>query len=258
MNDRGVSTMARWTMFGLLAAVLLAGCGLVKFYAPYRYRLTVEVETPHGIHAGSSVIELEPGEVGTTLGGAAVEVRGEAVAVDLPGGRMLFALLRADGFSNWPASVMEVVNPVPFRQPRDKPTDTFFRRQQKAIRANGKLMIVPHAANFGPSGQPMGTEYHGELKNVYPVFVRFRDPRDPKTVERVDPDNLAASFGPGVRLRRITVQLTDDSVTRGIATRLEWLQNQRGQLVSATKDDPKILRELSTITEGDFSIGLGR
>jgi hypothetical protein len=35
-----------------------------------------------------------------------------------------------------------------------------------------------------------------------PLLVRFRDMNDPKTLERVDPNDLAASFGPGVYLKR--------------------------------------------------------
>jgi hypothetical protein len=43
------------------------------------------------------------------------------------------------------------------------------------------------------------------------------------SVERVDPANLSAQFGEGVRLRRITVQVTDDDVTDGMEERLGWL-----------------------------------
>ncbi len=39
----------------------------------------------------------------------------------------------------------------------------------------------------------------------------------------VDPDDFAASFGEGVSLKRITVQITDDPVTTGIEERLGWL-----------------------------------
>jgi hypothetical protein len=60
------------------------------------------------------------------------------------------------------------------------------------------------------------------------MLVRFRDVRDPKTVEKVDPDDLAASFGPGVVLRRITVQLTDDPVTTGLADTLPWVTRTDG------------------------------
>ena len=55
------------------------------------------------------------------------------------------------------------------------------------------------------------------------MLVRFRDINDPKTVERVDPGKIDASFGPGVSLKSATFQVTDDPVTKGIAKRLPWL-----------------------------------
>jgi hypothetical protein len=45
-------------------------------------------------------------------------------------------------------------------------------------------------------------------------------------VQRVDPANLAASFGPGIRLKRITVEVTDDDVTTGIEKRLPSASNK--------------------------------
>lgn len=54
------------------------------------------------------------------------------------------------------------------------------------------------------------------------MLVRFQDINDPRTIEKVDPDNLAASFGPGFRLRRITVQVTDAPTTIGILNRFPW------------------------------------
>ena len=36
----------------------------------------------------------------------------------------------------------------------------------------------------------------------YPWFLRFRNVRDPVTVEEVDPDDLARSFGPASRCVR--------------------------------------------------------
>jgi hypothetical protein len=63
------------------------------------------------------------------------------------------------------------------------------------------------------------------------MLVTFGDLADPTSVARVDPDDLASTFGEGVRLRRITVELTDDLVTTGIEKRLGWLPNVRGALV---------------------------
>ena len=60
-------------------------------------------------------------------------------------------------------------------------------------------------------------------RSAYPMMVRFADESDPTSVALVDPDDLAASFGEGVSLRRITVELTDDPVTASIEDRLGWL-----------------------------------
>jgi hypothetical protein len=40
------------------AAVGLAGCGLIGSRASYRFRMTVDVQTPQGIRSGSSVNRL--------------------------------------------------------------------------------------------------------------------------------------------------------------------------------------------------------
>jgi hypothetical protein len=91
------------------------------------------------------------------------------------------------------------------------------------------------------------------------MLVRFRDIADPTSVEKVDPDNLAASFGEGVKLRRITVQLTDDPVTTGIEKRLGWLRSvgeERGTLV---KNPPRLLKDATPtdlVASSDFSTEL--
>jgi hypothetical protein len=50
--------MARRGALGLLAgtvAALLSGCGSFFRSGSYRFRMTVEVETPEGVRTGSSV-----------------------------------------------------------------------------------------------------------------------------------------------------------------------------------------------------------
>ena len=59
--------------------------------------------------------------------------------------------------------------------------------------------------------------------SAYPMLVTFGDLSDPTSVANVDPEHLAATFGEGVRLKRITVELTDDAVTTAIEERLGWL-----------------------------------
>lgn len=57
------------------------------------------------------------------------------------------------------------------------------------------------------------------------MLVTFTNPADPKSVTRVDPNQLTASFGPGYALEAITVEVTKDKVTRGIEGKLAWLTN---------------------------------
>jgi hypothetical protein len=62
---------------------------------------------------------------------------------------------------------------------------------------------------------------------ILPKFVRFRDINDPRTLVRVSPYDLAKSFGPGVSLKRVTLQLTDDPVTRPPQGWPHWLTIRR-------------------------------
>ena len=79
-----------------------------------------------------------------------------------------------------------------------------------ALKADRRVWPVKRRLGDGPGPFP-------------PTIVRFRDIADPKSVEQVDPDDLAKSFGPGVKLKSLTVQMTDEPVTTGIEKRLGWL-----------------------------------
>jgi hypothetical protein len=232
----------------VVVTVLLTGCGLVKTYPTYHYRLTVEVDTPQGVRSGSSVIEVKSSEVGTTLGGAGAEARGEAVAVDLPGGQTLFALLRSEAEVGWAAGAMSLVTPFPGSDGNPKHD---FARSVTAIRANTKLNIVPRTVpGYYPPDPP---------RSGYPMLVRFGDVRDPKSVAKVDPDHLDASFGSGVTLRRITLQLTDDPMTNGIEKRLGWLgdyHRRNARLNGSTKIAISTNDLADNLGSGNFSTEL--
>jgi hypothetical protein len=78
------------------AAALVGGCSLVFPSDRLRQKITVEVDTPQGIRIGSAIIETKV-QQGMSFGdssGTQFTLRGEAVAVDLPGDQTLFALLR--------------------------------------------------------------------------------------------------------------------------------------------------------------------
>lgn len=221
----------------LLSVLALAGCDsekLGKTLPGYRYRLTAQVQTPEGLKTGSSVIEVQwttPGKIFGSQGSASYRLKGEAVAVDLPKGQTLFILLSTPWSYDWAAQALGNTG--------------ILKTMVSAEGADPGVHPLPRTIMLGPD----------KLDN-YPYFVRFRDPRDPASIERVDPDALAKTFGPGTTLKALTVQLTSDPVTHGIYARLPWLKTQQGSLVKYPPRTPiKDIPEEKGLTEGAFIRG---
>lgn len=196
--------MMRRKVFAVFAGGLftaLAGCGMMGH--TYRYKLTVEVETPEGLRKGYAVREVSwsPGvQITPEADTASMTHRGEAAMVELPNGQVLFALMSPDG--------------------QETPMLAFGSARQTAWSDDSVKVLEPPVkpeAAFGQSG--------------YPRLVRFRDRGDPRTVEKVDPANLAASFGAGYRLNRITVQIVDEPVAERVGNKLLWIKKYREERV---------------------------
>jgi hypothetical protein len=182
----------------IIFIALLVGIGWLKLRPHrYHYKVTVAVQTPEGLKTGSAVREVvyEPNLITLPdMAAVTASYRGEAVAVDLPGGETLFALLRSDEFFTLQAAFGDDANST-----------------LKTAKAKGTVAILQY-----PPRTP-------RERAGYPLLVTFGDVRDPNTLLLVDPSNFAKSFGLGVALSRITVQITDDPVTSGIEKRLSWL-----------------------------------
>jgi hypothetical protein len=183
----------------LLAGAVLAvgGCSSPQTHS-YRFKMIVEVETPEGVLSGSSIYEIKAENRQAILpdeGVRAWSSRGEAIGVDLPGHRTLFALLKTGALHGDMASLSMAT------------LDTAFNNDvvESAARLSNR-----HGTNAPVAVKP----------SDYPLLVTFKDMTDPTSVERVDPDDLSRSFGKGYWLKAITVQITDAPVTTGIQKRL--------------------------------------
>lgn len=56
------------------------------------------------------------------------------------------------------------------------------------------------------------------------MLVTFDDITKPETVQRVNPEDLASVFGDGVRLKAVTLEVTEEAVTEGLLDALlPWL-----------------------------------
>ena len=194
---------------GLLCLLLLLGwCHLtVANESLVRYRLTVELAAPRGPRTGSGVLEARFET--NFIGDHHRDYVGEAVAVDLPDGRTLFAL------PSWPG--------------------------EDDCAATGPVAAINAAHPHGPpraTGEPLETREErsdrlsrtgatAELTESRPLFVIFGDPDDPRSARRVTPGNIGTVLGAGYAIRRVTVTVTRDEVSRGIEARLPWVTQRR-------------------------------
>jgi hypothetical protein len=198
----------------ILAALALALVAAIWWKINYplddwHQKLTVTVSTPRGEVSGSSVVAVSWTKNFFRDGAPYhLTLRGDATAVDLGGGQFLFALLAYEE-SEEPHSTGMI--PLKLLRLPNESADAYW--------ATDRFKRVQAARGRGPITLP---------QKLYPRFLRFRDIKDPATAELVDPDNLAKSFGPGVRLVRVTIEITDEAVTRGIRKVVPWLSPNVG------------------------------
>ncbi|MEZ0260944.1 MAG: hypothetical protein ACAH80_08040, partial [Alphaproteobacteria bacterium] len=201
----------------VIASAILAGLwivwGIIYPSGTWRYKMTVTVATPEGIKTGSAVREVAVQLVPqiTPEMKPSITLAGEAVIVDLGERGILFALLKGYKMTDHAKVLPFYVFPSA-AVPLEKDGLSFY----SSLKA-GPKEVEPQ---------------------FYPMFVHFRDTKDPKTVESliemeecpgrhawpeplcVKANHFEAMFGKGVYLKSVTLEMTDEAVTLG---RLETL-----------------------------------
>lgn len=197
--------------FGIGLLVVLAALGLGAVFwkgvlfptNSWRYKMTVSVETPEGIKTGSAVREVSvtdnPKITPETI--PHIEIKGEAVVVDLGKRGVLFAIMKN---SLGPDYTHHVV----YKTIGGSTSPEGIRYLQNAT--GKKAVLEPED---------------------YPVLVMFKDINDPKTVTPVlelgnnpkppfsqimKADHFEELFGTGVKLKEIAIEMTDEKVTWGV------------------------------------------
>ena len=224
----------------LLLGLLVLGGAAAAFWwkfrpVSYRYTLSVTVETPDGIRAGSAVQEISGRDVLLKLAdgqAAIVKLRGEAVPVRLPGDRYLFALLSSEGEESIIPAVQSTFDPE------------YKRGGQGNIAAIRKIARSPDGVVH--QLQRVNAFERGK-RPFLPRIVTFRDMRDPGSIVEVAPGDLARQFGPGTALRSVTVTKTSAPLTQTLFDVLPWLRSKPATLEAGWKGgtNPTLAQKMS-------------
>jgi hypothetical protein len=208
----------RWLGPLALLAALFIGDQIRINRPGHKYRLTVEVETPAGIKSAAGVISVHPDRGYSRRGHTAA--KGDAVFVDLGGGKHLVALLAH----------------------RDKTIDLDGTNYValRAYRAAGRNVSFNEMSAMRGAAPVTG--------EVIPLLVTFTDPADPASAHAVPPDDLAAVFGQGFRLNAVSAEVVPtglwpldfggplgEPVTRGIELKLPWLKGADSSAATALR-----------------------
>lgn len=196
---------------GMLA--LLSACSSIMAHWTYRYRLTVEVERAGKIYSGSSVIEVRRDQ---NINGIGARVKGEAVAIDVGREGTLFALLwgRRQGEA-WPYSVVH---------------NAFADRLGTVNMVD--VGALSHLENLTGANATLSP-------NEYPMLVRFRNIKDPRTIESLHYDMSRRNIENNFQINRIYIEMSSEPVTEKILQKLPWLHDHRGSMDYDGKIHPR-------------------
>jgi hypothetical protein len=189
----------------VMMSLCLTGCGRTE---SYRYKLTLAVNTPDGIKRSSSVVEATFWAASIPARGVMHKLRGEALYLDLGSGRRpLIALLTSKLHRKYANEL---------RWTSDAgPDDSLLARLYGEALQGDILGYVARLARM------RGT--HQIAPDDLPDLVTFVDVNDPKSVLKIDPNDLTSTLGADVSWREITLEITDEPITAGIKTKLLWL-----------------------------------
>ena len=219
---RGIPKFIWWAGGLLVLAWVLWQIAYPSF--GWRQKLSLVVETPAGEVTGYSVSAVNV-RMGPNLfmdsPSIGVEFVGEAAFVEVAPGRYLFALV-----SNGPGWASDSFAPVSVER-------SF----------TGRMRMIEQSRGDPPNGIP---------SDRWPMLVTFDDITKPETVREVNPEDLAAVFGEGVRLKAVTLEITWEDVTEGrLQGVLGWMPDYPEAPI-IPKVDPTDWSLPAVLRQGDF------
>ena len=210
----------------LLSLVLLSGCS--QWEEPQRWLVTVEVETPEGLITGRGVVETQyrpRHEVIHTMDSPQRRLLGEAIAVETSHG-IVFALLNREGDYGFYRSQMNVFGWAPGLDGRLRRFQIYPAKTPEE-RAAAKAIGDRHERSRDQIKRAIAERQSFELlEEGWPRFILLPDDADPKSAVALAPTGTHEAAAGEIRVRRVTVQETEEPITRTLAARLPWLTTE--------------------------------
>lgn len=178
--------------------------GLIAFFtkdyivpSTWNYIITVEVDTPDGVKSGYAVRQLRARfspQVLPEMHSVDYKVYGEAVIVDLGEYGTLFARISVNPYYEFFEA---------FPSPYGKSSHRKSLKHYKSLKLGSK----------------------GEVTKTLPPFNVFENSNDAKSIKSVPKQRFEETFGQGVKLKRVLLELTSEKVTWGAVDQVlppEW------------------------------------
>lgn len=235
----------------VVVCVLPSGCTAFLAEGTWRYRMTVEIETPEGLKTGTAVREVWAQEMSrmTTEAVPQTKVTGEAVVVDLGERGVVFALLRGTYGVDFAHRVAAKAFPGKPGGMGYTPEGIDYYEHLKDVKTDLQIDNMPMMVTFGDMNDPTSVEL------VYKTArIQNKDEWTNPSYEATD--NFERLFGKGVRLKRVTLEMTDDPVTTGVLKWLPWLPEYRNKMLDGDKTwyAHARLKLANMLSSGDFAL----
>lgn len=202
---------------GAATAFVMGAAAGDKVYS-WRYKMTVAVETPEGVKTGSAVREVDITKkliVAETVTDPSTgkpkikehyksdnEITGEAVVVDLGRRGVLFALIDWFDYSDVP----RVFNTPKYEEVVEIPIGT--RAQVTNIR------YWPDFVTFTDMNEPKSVTQVLDIERCLAGTSRAEECK--KVGPHIAKSHAEELFGKGVKIKEITLEITDEPVTWGV------------------------------------------
>ena len=184
-------------IFGILILVIVLANAL--YHSPlnqvkgeYRYKITVNVQTPEGIKSGSTVRLVKDQErkyqlINLPESTSPPSIYGEAVVVDLGAKGKLFGLINSNSYRELFAAT---------------PHGTSGSATIEGIKYYNSLEV--------------GNKYYLKIKGYWPDFVMFEDLSDPMSIKAVNKENISEQLGAGYSIYNIEIEVVDEPFTYNV------------------------------------------